>query len=80
MKDLDYYESRAYRAVWEHVTTAEGDWYWQVYLKEIPAVVGRGMTEDEALEELRQHFEEYVLFHIDEGLDIAEPEPFSQSD
>jgi len=74
MKDLDYYEGLPYQPVWEHVPTAEGDWYWQVRLREIPAVAGLGTTEDEALEELRQRFEEYVRFHIDEGLDIPEQE------
>jgi predicted RNase H-like HicB family nuclease len=78
MRDLDYYESLPYQTVWEHVTTADGDCYWQVHLKEIPAVTGVGTTEDEALEELREHFEEYVRFHVDEGLDIAEPEPYSR--
>jgi predicted RNase H-like HicB family nuclease len=74
MKDLDYYEGLPYRAVWEHAAAGDGDWYWQVSLHEIPAVVGLGTTEDEALEELRERFEQYVRFHIDEGLDIPEPE------
>jgi len=80
MKDFGYYEGLPYRAVWEHAATPDGDWYWQVRLQEIPAVVGLGATEDEALEELRERFEEYVRFHIDEGLDIPEPEPGVTSD
>jgi predicted RNase H-like HicB family nuclease len=73
MKELAYYESLPYRAVWERGATADGDWYWEVHLQEIPAVVGLGATESEALEELRERFAEYVCFHIDEGLDIPEP-------
>ncbi len=75
MKDLDYYESLPYHAVWEHVATAGGEWYWQVHLQEIPAVSGMGATEDEALGDLRDRFEEYVRFRLDEGLDIPEPRP-----
>lgn len=80
MKDLEYYESLPYHAVWEHVTTADGDWYWQVHLQEIPAVAGMGTTEDEAFGELRERFEEYVRFRLDEGLDIPEPRPDVSSD
>ncbi len=75
MKDLDYYEGLPYRAVWEHAASADGDWYWRVHLQEIPAVAGLGTTEEEALEQLRERFEEYVRFHVDEGLDIPEPRP-----
>jgi predicted RNase H-like HicB family nuclease len=73
MKDLEYYEGLPYYAVWEHVATADGDWYWQVHLQEIPAVAGVGASEHEALDELRDRFEEYVLFSLEEGLDIPEP-------
>ncbi len=73
MKDLDYYESLPYHAVWEHVATPGGDWYWRVHLQEIPAVSGMGATEDEALGDLRERFEEYVRFRLDLGLDIPEP-------
>jgi predicted RNase H-like HicB family nuclease len=75
MKDLDYYEGLPYQAVWEHAVTADGDRYWRVHLQEIPAVAGLGTTEEEALEQLRERFEEYVRFRVDEGLDISEPGP-----
>jgi len=74
MKDFAYYEDLPYHAVWEHVATADGDWYWQVRLREIPTVAGIGTTEDEALEELRERFAEYVCLHLDEGLEIPEPD------
>ncbi len=73
MKDFDYYEDLPYHAVWEHVATADGDWYWQVHLREIPAVAGMGTSEEDALADLRERFEEYVRFHLDEGLEIPEP-------
>ena len=73
VKDFDYYAGLPYHAVWEYVGTPDGDWYWQVRLREIPAVVGMGSGEDEALAELRERFGEYVRFRIDEGLDIPEP-------
>jgi predicted RNase H-like HicB family nuclease len=80
MKDVYYYESLPYHAVWEHVTTVDGDRYWQVYLREIPTAAGMGSTEDEALVELRERFEEYVRFRLDEGLDVPEPHGSAPSD
>jgi predicted RNase H-like HicB family nuclease len=80
MKDLDYYRDLPYHAVWEHVATADGDRYWQVHLREIPSVAGMGSTENDALDELRERFEEYVRFRLDEGLQIPEPEDAAPSD
>ena len=73
MKDLGYYQALPYRAVVTEVADQEGDRLWRAALAEIPAVTGAGETEDEALEDLRDRFEEYVRWRLDHGLDIPEP-------
>jgi predicted RNase H-like HicB family nuclease len=73
MKDLDYYRGLPYTAVAAEVADEEGDRIWRAALVEIPTVVGLGTTGEEALEDMRDRFEDYARWCLDHGLDIPEP-------
>ena len=62
-----------YHPDWEHVTDADGDWYWQVRLREIPSLIGMGQTREEAAGDLLERFEDYVRWRLDMGLAYPQP-------
>lgn len=74
MKDYGYYESLPYHAVVVRSVTPDGEVFWRASLREIAGLSASGATEDEALMELRERFEQYILWRLDLGLDIPEPE------
>lgn len=72
MKDLSYYRQQPYERVLEF--RFEGDERYLLYrLREIPAIAGDGVTKDEALANLRDAFDDYITWALEEGLRIPEP-------
>jgi predicted RNase H-like HicB family nuclease len=51
----------------------EGGRYYLFRIVELPAVVGDGASKSEALDRLRDCFDDYISWRLDEGLDIAPP-------
>ena len=74
MKDYGYYESLPYHVDLERLVSSDGDVFWRASVREIGGLSASGATEDEALMELRERFEQYILWRLDLGLDIPEPE------
>jgi predicted RNase H-like HicB family nuclease len=70
--DLDYYRSLPYERLWE-VRADEGERYFIVRLRDIPQVSGAGETKDEAVGHLREAFDDYVTWRLDDGLEVASP-------
>src|SRR3972149_223928 len=70
--DLDYYRSLPYERVWE-VRADEGERYFIARLRDIPQVSGAGETKDEAVGHLREAFDDYVAWRLDDGLEVASP-------
>ena len=72
MKDLDYYRQQPYERILE-IRFEGGDRYLLYRLREIPTIAGDGVTKDEALSNLREAFDDYVTWALDEGLGVPEP-------
>lgn len=70
--DLDYYRRLPYERVWE-VRADDGERYFIVRLQDIPQVSGAGETKDEAVGHLREAFDDYVTWRLDDGLEVASP-------
>ena len=76
-KDLAYYRLLPYEREWAMREEA-GQKYFVVRLKDLPAVAGDGSTRDEAVDDLRDAFDEFVLAWIDAGRPVPEPNrPFT---
>ena len=73
MRRVDASTRMRYHPQWRHVSDGDGDWYWQVRLREIPSLVGMGGSRDEAADDLRERFEDYVRWRLDMGLDVPQP-------
>jgi len=72
MKDLSYYRLQPYERTLE--IRFEGDERYLLYrLREIPAIAGDGATKEEALKNLREAFDDYITWALDESLRIPEP-------
>jgi predicted RNase H-like HicB family nuclease len=71
-KDLTYYRLVPYEREWA-VREDAGQRYFVVRLKDIPAVAGDGATRDEAVEDLRGAFDEFVLAWLESGSTIPQP-------
>jgi predicted RNase H-like HicB family nuclease len=70
-KHLEYYRLQPYARTFE--IRAEGSERYLLYrIKEIPTVAGDGATKDEALRNLRDAFDDYITWALDEGLEIAD--------
>lgn len=76
-KDLAYYRLLPYEREWAMREEA-GQRYFVVRLKDVPAVAGDGSTRDEAVDDLREAFDEFVSTWIDAGYSVPEPKrPFT---
>ena len=72
-KDLAYYRLLPYEREWMMREEA-GHKYFVVRLKDLPAVAGDGSSQDEAVEDLRTAFDEFVVAWIEAGRPIPEPQ------
>lgn len=71
-KDLAYYRLLPYEREW--FMREEGSRrYYVVRLKDLPAVAGDGATQDEAVEDLREAFDEFVIAWLAAERPIPEP-------
>ena len=71
-KDLAYYRLLPYEREW--LMREEGaQKYFVVRLKDLPAVAGDGVSQDEAVKDLREAFDEFVAAWLDAGRPIPEP-------
>ena len=71
-KDLPYYRLLPYEREW--LMREEGaQKYYVVRLKDVPAVAGDGASPDEAVEDLRDAFDEFVSAWLEAGKPIPEP-------
>ncbi len=78
-QDLDYYRRQPYGRVFEIRT--EGDERYLLYrIKEIPEIAGDGLTKDEALHNLREAFDDYMTWALEEQLEIVPPARVVTSD
>ena len=76
-KDLGYYRLLPYERAWAMREEA-GQKYFVVRLKDLPAVAGDGSSRDEAVDDLREAFDEFVSAWIDAGRSVPEPKrPFT---
>jgi len=71
--DLEYYRKLPYEREWTMREEADAK-YFVVRLKDLPSVAGDGMTRDEAVEDLRMAFDEFVGAWLDSGQPVPEPE------
>ena len=71
-KDLAYYRSLPYERECS-MRLEGGERYYIVRLKDIPAVAGDGATLEEASEDLRTAFDEFVTAWLDAGKSIPLP-------
>ncbi len=72
MKDLDSYRRLPYRREWQ-AREDDGDRYFVVRLSDIPGVYGYGADRHEAVRHLREAFDDYVAWRLEECLPIPEP-------
>jgi len=72
MKDLTYYRLLPYEREWT-MRDQDGERYFVVRLKDLPAVAGDGSSRDEAAEDLRVAFDEFVAAWLEAGKDVPEP-------
>ena len=71
-RDLAYYRLLPYEREW--LMREEGaQKYFVVRLKDLPAVAGDGVSQDEAVEDLREAFDEFVAAWLEAGRPIPEP-------
>lgn len=71
-KDLAYYRLLPYEREWLMRESA-GQKYFVVRLKDLPAVAGDGVSRDEAVEDLREAFDEMVSTWLETGHAVPEP-------
>jgi predicted RNase H-like HicB family nuclease len=71
-RDLAYYRRQPYQRVWETRDDA-GERYFLVRFREFPRIAGDGVTRAEALGHLRQAFDDFITWRIEDELDIPEP-------
>jgi len=68
-RDLEYYRLQPYARTFE-IRTEGSERYVLYRIKEIPTIAGDGATKDEALRNLRDAFDDYIAWALDEGLEI----------
>jgi predicted RNase H-like HicB family nuclease len=71
-KDLAYYRLLPYEREWLMREEA-GQKYFVVRLKDLPAIAGDGSSPDDAVEDLRVAFDEFVTAWIETGHPVPEP-------
>lgn len=69
---LREYWARPYERSWSAFEEGN-ERYFVVSLKDIPVVAGDGATKDEAVEDLRVAFDEYIEWRLSAALPIPEP-------
>lgn len=75
--NLNDYQLIPYEREW-FMREESGQRYYVVRLKDIPAVAGDGATRDEAAEDLREAFDEFVLAWLEAGREVPLPaRPFT---
>lgn len=63
--------------MWE-IRDDDGERYFVVRLQDVPQVSGAGETKDEAVGHLREAFDDYVTWRLEDGLDVAPPPAATQ--
>ena len=71
-RDLAFYRRQPYQRVWETRHEA-GERYFLVRIKELPRVIGDGATQAEAAAHLRDAFDDFITWRLEDSLDIPEP-------
>ena len=71
-KDLAYYRQLPYEREWLMREEA-GQKYFVVRLKDLPAVAGDGTSRDDAVDDLREAFDELVSAWLQSGHPVPEP-------
>lgn len=71
-RDLAYYRRQPYQRLWETREDA-GERYFVVRIAEFPRIAGDGATRSEALTHLREAFDDFIAWRIEDGLDIPDP-------
>jgi predicted RNase H-like HicB family nuclease len=71
-KDLMYYRLLPYEREWMMREEA-GEKYFVVRLRDLPAVAGDGSSREEAVEDLRAAFDEFVVAWLEAGREVPEP-------
>jgi len=71
-KGLDYYRSLPYERVWKE-SLQGNEVYYVVHLVDIPRLAGGGKTRAQALSILRDAFDDYVEWRLEENLPIPAP-------
>ena len=71
-RDLAFYRRQPYQRLWETRQEA-GERYFLVRIKELPRVIGDGATRAEAAAHLRDAFDDFVTWRLEDSLDIPEP-------
>ena len=72
-RDLEYYRLQPYSRTFE-IRTEGSERYLLYRIKEIPTIAGDGATKDEALRNLRDAFDDYIAWALDEGLKVPDPD------
>ena len=70
-RDLEHYRLQPYSRTFE-IRTEGSERYLLYRIKEIPMIAGDGVTKDEALRNLREAFDDYIAWALDEGLGIPD--------
>lgn len=71
-KDLAYYRQLPYEREWL-MREESGHRYFLVRLKDLPAVAGDGISRDEAVDDLREAFDEFISTWLESGRAVPEP-------
>ncbi len=70
--DLIYYQSQPYARLWE-AREEGGERYFVVRIGEFPRVAGDGATRAEALVHLREAFDDFITWRMEDELDVPAP-------
>ena len=70
-RDIEYCRLQPYSRTFE-IRTEGSERYLLFRIKEIPTIAGDGVTKDEALRNLRDAFDDYIAWALDEGLEIPD--------
>jgi predicted RNase H-like HicB family nuclease len=71
-EDALYYWQQPYKRIWE-TREEDGERYFVVRIAEFPAVAGDGLSREEALSCLREAFDDFIAWRLEDGLDIPKP-------
>lgn len=72
-KDLAYYQALPYTREWVPRDDESGR-YFVARLREIPEIYGTGHTKQAAYSALKSAFDDQIIWCLEEGVDIPEPE------